>query len=142
LGQSTHSIRYWDARIVRCGIRENDDDVLNYYLLRSNVDKEMFDTTMTITTCIHQLTNARIQLKDVLKDATSNGSFYEGEVATARVEKKYPHLTEDNPVYEIEREEKIELEIKPCENRRNAQGLFRKLGCQIRGHVIPNTANK
>jgi hypothetical protein len=34
----------------------------------------------------------------VLKDAKSKGSFYEVEVATARVEKKFPHLTEDNAV--------------------------------------------
>jgi hypothetical protein len=33
LGQGTYSIRYWDARIIRCGIRNNDDTVLNYYLL-------------------------------------------------------------------------------------------------------------
>jgi hypothetical protein len=62
---------------------------------------------MTITACIHQLKNSRSQLKDLLKDAKINGSFHEVEVATARVVKKYPHLTEDNPVYVIEREEKI-----------------------------------
>jgi hypothetical protein len=97
---------------------------------------------MTITSCIHQLTNARSQLKDVLKDAKSDGSFYEVEVATARVEKQYPHLTEDNPAFDIEREEKIELETKAREKRRNTQGSFRKLGHQIQGHVKPNTANK
>jgi hypothetical protein len=87
LGQATHSIRYWEARIIRRGILDNDDAVLNYYLSRYIVDKESFDTTMTITSCIHQLTNARSRLKDALKDAKSNGSFYEVEVATARVEK-------------------------------------------------------
>jgi hypothetical protein len=56
---------------------------------------------MAITACIHQLTNSRSQLKDVLKDATINGSFYEVEVATARVEMKFRHLTEENPVYAI-----------------------------------------
>jgi hypothetical protein len=50
------------------------------------------------------------------------------------VEKKCPRLTEYNPVYAIEREEKIELDIKARENRRNTQGSFRKLGRQIRGH--------
>jgi hypothetical protein len=97
---------------------------------------------MTITACIHQLSNARSQLKDVLKDAKSNGSFYEVEAAKARVEKKYPHLTEYNPVYAIEREEKMEMEIKARENRRNTQGSSRNLGSQIRGHVKPNTAKK
>jgi hypothetical protein len=67
---------------------------------------------MTTTACIHQLNNARRQLKDVLKDAANNGSFCEVEVATARVEKKFPHLTEDNAVCAIEREETIELEVK------------------------------
>jgi hypothetical protein len=47
------------------------------------------------------------QLKGVLKDAANNGAFYEVEVTTARVEKKFPHLTEDNVVCAIEREEKI-----------------------------------
>jgi hypothetical protein len=53
LGQATHSIRYWDARMIRRGIRNNDDAILNYYLLRSNVDRERFDTMMAITACIH-----------------------------------------------------------------------------------------
>jgi hypothetical protein len=142
MGQATHSIQYWDAWIIRRGIRDNDDSVLNYCLLISNVDKERFDTMITITSCIHQLTNARSQHKDVLKDAKNNGSFYKVEVATALVEKKYPHLTEDNPVFAIEREEKIALEIKARENRRNTQGSFRKLGRQIQGRVKPNTAKK
>jgi hypothetical protein len=62
--------------------------------------------------------------------------------ATARVEKKFPHLTEDNVVCAIEREEKIELEVKARENIRNTQGLFRKLGRQILGHVKPNSNKK
>jgi hypothetical protein len=65
--------------------------------------------TMTMTSFIHQLNNARRQLKDVVKEAANNGAFYEVEVATANVEKKFPHLTEDNVVCAIEREENIEL---------------------------------
>jgi hypothetical protein len=87
-----------DAEITRRVIRNNDDAVLDYYILRSNVDTERFDTTMNAMACIYQLTNTMSQLKDVLKDAKSKGSFYEVEVATARVEKKFPHLTEDNAV--------------------------------------------
>jgi hypothetical protein len=121
LGQATHTIRYWDARISRRGIRAYDDVVVNYYLARSNVDKERLDITMTMTACIHQLNNARRQLKDVLKDAANNGALYEVEVATARVEKKFPHLTEDNVSCAIEREEKIELEVKARENRKNTR---------------------
>jgi hypothetical protein len=142
MGHTKQSIRYWGAHIIRRGIRNNDDAVLNYYLLSSNVDKERFGTPMTMTACIHQLTNSRSQLKDVLKDAKSNGSFYEVEFTTVRVEKKYPHLTEDNSVYAIQREEKIEMEIKARENRRNTQGFFPKLGRQIRGHVKPNSTKK
>jgi hypothetical protein len=63
-------------------------------------------------------------------------------VATAHVEKKFPHLTEDNVVCAIEREEKIELEVKARENRRNTQGSFKKVGRQIRGHVKPNSNTK
>jgi hypothetical protein len=109
LGKVTHTIRYWDVRIAQRGTREYDDEVINYYLSRSNIDKERFDITLSITACIHQLNNARPQLKDVLKEAANNRAFYEVEVATARVEKKFPHLSEDNIACTIEREEKIEL---------------------------------
>jgi hypothetical protein len=98
--------------------------------------------TMTITACIHQLNNARRQIKDVLKEAANNGAFYEVEVATDHVEKKFPHLTEDNVVCTIEREDKIELEVKARENKINTQGSSRKLGRQIRGHVKPNSNKK
>jgi hypothetical protein len=131
LGQTTHTIRYWDVRIARHGTREYDDEVINYYLSRSNIDKERFDITLSVTACIHQLNNARRQLKDVLKEAENNGAFYEVEVATAHVEKKFPHLTEDNIACAIEREEKIELEVKARENRWNTQGSFKKLGRHI-----------
>jgi hypothetical protein len=30
LGQATHTIRYWDARIARRGTHEYDDEVINY----------------------------------------------------------------------------------------------------------------
>jgi hypothetical protein len=51
LGKATHFIRYWETRNIRRGIRDNDDAVLNYSLLRSNVAKERFDTMMTLTAC-------------------------------------------------------------------------------------------
>jgi hypothetical protein len=117
--QATHTTRYWDARISRRVTQEYYDEVVSYYLPISNVDKERLGMTMKITACIHQLNNARRQLKDVLKEAANNGAFYEVEVSTAHVKKKFPHLTEDNVVCTIEREEKIELEFKARENRRN-----------------------
>jgi hypothetical protein len=51
-------------------------------------------------------------------------------------------LSEDNVACAIEREEKIELEVKARENRRNTQGSFRKLGKTVRGHVKPNSNKK
>jgi hypothetical protein len=142
LCQETHTIMYWDARIARRGTLEYDDEVIYYYLSRSNIDKERFAVTLSITACIHQLNNTRRQLKDVIKEAANNGAFYEVEVATARVEKKFPHFSEDNVACAIQREEKIELEVKAQENRRNTHGSFRKLGIQIRGHVKPNSNKK
>jgi hypothetical protein len=142
LGQATRTIRYWDARIARRGTQEYDDEVINYYLSRSNIDKERFDITLSFTVCIPQLNNARRQLKDVLKEAENNGAFSEVEVATARVEKKFPHLLEENIACAIEIEEKIEMEVKALENRRNTQGSFRKLGRQRRGHVKSNSNKK
>jgi hypothetical protein len=98
--------------------------------------QKRFDITLSITVCIRQLNNARRQIKDVLKEAANNGGFYEVEVATACVENNFPHLSEDNVPCAIEREEKIELEVKAREKRRNTQGSFRKLGRQIRGHKL------
>jgi hypothetical protein len=76
------------------------------------------------------------------KECKINRSFYEVEVATARVENRFPHLIEDKNACTIEREDKIELEIKARKSRRNTQGSLRKLGHQIRRHVKPNTAKK
>jgi hypothetical protein len=46
LGQATHTMRYWDERIAHRGNREYDDEVLNNYLSRSNIDKERFGITL------------------------------------------------------------------------------------------------
>jgi hypothetical protein len=103
--------------MTRRGIHENDDPLLDYYLLRSSVEKMRFEKTLTITAWMHQLKNTRIQLKDILEDAKSNGSFYEVEVATAWVENKFPRLTEDNIVCAIKREDKTQLETKARKSR-------------------------
>jgi hypothetical protein len=76
------------------------------------------------------------------KRRKKNGSFYELEVATARVEKRFPHLTEADDSCAIEREDRIQQELKSRENKRTSQKTFRKLGRQIRGHVKPNSAKK
>jgi hypothetical protein len=64
------------------------------------------------------------------------------EVATARVERRYPHLVEDNVMHAQEREERIEKEVKQRETRRATQKYFWKLRYQIRGHVKPNSTKK
>jgi hypothetical protein len=108
----------------------------------SEVDASYFDKTMMIKECASELRNAKEKIKDVLDESTSNGDLYEFEVATARVERRYPHLIEDNVKQAQEREERIEKEVKQRETRRATQKSFRKLGYQIRGHVKPNSTKK
>jgi hypothetical protein len=60
------------------------------------VDASYFDKTMTVKECELELRNAKAKFKDVLDEAASNGDLYEVEVATARVERRYPHLIEEN----------------------------------------------
>jgi hypothetical protein len=106
------------------------------------VNGTVADRTLSIRECINQANNARRKFKDVLNEAKTNGSFYELEVATARVEKRFPQLTEDDESCDIEREDRIQHELKSRENKRTSQKTFRKLGRQIRGQVKPNSANK
>jgi ribosomal protein L22 len=92
------------------------------------VNGTVADRTLSIRECIHQANNARRKFKDVLNKAKTNGSFYELEVATARVEKRFPHLTEDDESRAIEREDIIQHELKSRENKRTSQKTFWKLG--------------
>jgi hypothetical protein len=96
LSKATHAIRYWTRRISRNGIRHTDDSVLDHFLEHSDVDASHFDKTMLVKECASELRNAKAKFKEVLDKATSNGDLYEVEVATARVERRYPHLIEDN----------------------------------------------
>jgi hypothetical protein len=142
LSTATHAIIYWSTRVDQKGIHSQDDGVLDYYFSHSDLNGTVADRPLSIRDCIHQANNARRKFKDVLKDAQTNGSFYELEVAIARVEKIFPHLTEDDDSCAIEREDKIHQELKSRENKRTSQKTFRKLGRQIRGHVKPNSAKK
>jgi hypothetical protein len=142
LSKATHAIRYWTKRISKKGIRKADDLVLEYYLEHSYVDASHFDNTMSVKDCASKLRNAKARFKDVLADAISNSDLYEVEVATARVDRRYLHLTEENVMQAQEREERIEKEVKQRETRRSTQKSFRKLGYQIRGHVKPNYTKK
>jgi hypothetical protein len=134
--------RYWSTRVDQKGIHSQDDGVLDYQLSQSDVSGTLADRPLSIRDCIHQANNARRKFKDVLKDAKTNGAFYELEVATARVEKRFPHLTEEDDSCAIEREDRIQQELKSRENKRTSQKTFRKLGRQIRDHAKPNSANK
>jgi hypothetical protein len=73
---------------------------------------------MSVKDCASELRNAKAKFKDVLDEATSNGDSYEVEVATARVERRYPHLIEDNIMQAQEQEERKEKEFKQRETRR------------------------
>jgi hypothetical protein len=128
LSTSTHTIRYWSKRIDRKGIQRQDDGVLDCYLKQSDVNGTVADRNPSIRECIHQANNARRKFKDVLKEAKTNGSFYELELATARVEKRYPDLTEYDDSCASEREDKIKHELKSRENKKTSHKTFRKLG--------------
>jgi hypothetical protein len=106
------------------------------------VDSSYFSRTVTVKECASEPRNAKAKFKGVLDEATSNGDLYEVEVATARVERRYPHLFEDNVMQAQEREEQIEKEVKQRETRRATQKSFRKVGYQIWGHVKPNSTKK
>jgi hypothetical protein len=112
LSKATHAIWYWTWRTAKDGIRHVDDRVLDQFLEHSNVDASYFDRTMTVKECASELRNAKAKFKDVLDEATSNRDLYEVEVATARVERRYPHLVEENVMQAQEREERIEKEVK------------------------------
>jgi hypothetical protein len=91
------------------------------------------DRTLSIRDYIHQANNARRKFKDVLNEAKTNGSFYELEVATARVEKRFPHLTEDDDSCAIEREDRIQHELKSRENKRTCRRHFGNWGDKYEG---------
>jgi hypothetical protein len=103
------------------------------------VDASYFDKTMTVKECASEFRNVEAKFKDIIYEATSNGDLYEVKVATARVERRYPHLIEENVMQAQEREERIEKEVKQRETRCATQNSFQKLGYQIRGHVKPNS---
>jgi hypothetical protein len=97
------------------------------------------DIDLPLVTCTQEAVKARAKFKDTMKLVKENGTQYETEVATARVERKYPHLVEGNVLMTLEREAKIQKELKWRENKRVSQGSFKKLGRQIRGHINPSS---
>jgi hypothetical protein len=97
---------------------------------------------MLVKACAAELRNAKARFKNVLADAISNIFLYEVEVATARVDRRCPHLTEDNVLQAQEREDRIDNEVNQRETRRSTHKSFPKLRYQIRGHVKPNSTKK
>jgi hypothetical protein len=96
LSKSTHAIRYWTTQISKNGIRHADDSVLEHYLEHSDVDASCFDKTMFVKDCASELRDAKARFKDVLAEAISNSDLSEVEVATARVKRRCPHITEEH----------------------------------------------
>jgi hypothetical protein len=96
ISKATHSTRYWDTRLARKGVCNNQDKILNYYLAHSDVEVECFDKTLTIRECFSEMRKSRARFKDIQRDSKSNGTLYELEVAVVRVERKHPILTADN----------------------------------------------
>jgi hypothetical protein len=142
ISKTTNTIRYWDAVLARKCVRDIHDVILNYYLAHSDMEVECFDKTLTIREFISEMRNALARFKDILRDAKSNGTLYELEVASARVERKHPLLTADNEELSQVRDDIIQKEVITRENRRVAQRTFRKLGRKIRSHVNQNSAKK
>jgi formiminotetrahydrofolate cyclodeaminase len=87
-------------------------------LEHSFVDASHLDKTVSVKTCAAELCNAKARLKDVLADAISNIDLYEVEVSTARVERRYTHLTEENVLQAQECKERIDKEVKQRVTRR------------------------
>jgi hypothetical protein len=81
LGMATQAIRYCDARIKRQGRRDPSDLILNFYLMKSDVDKEAHDCVLSVQECIRQLNFSRQKLKDVVANAKEHRGQYEVEVA-------------------------------------------------------------
>jgi hypothetical protein len=87
---ATQAIRYWDVQIKRQGKHNPADLILNFYLMKSDVDKEVHDCTLPVQECIRQLNFSRQKLKDVVANAKEHRGQYEVQLAHAIVEKRSP----------------------------------------------------
>jgi hypothetical protein len=124
----TQAIRYWDIRIKRKGERNPRDLVLNYYLSRADVDREVRDKPLSIRECIKQLNFSIQKIKDVVANAKEYRGQYEAEIAEAIVEKRNPRFKDGEIFDPVEKEILVERELKTRENRRTAHRLWRKMG--------------
>jgi hypothetical protein len=138
IGRATSSIRLWDLRIKRGGIRDKNDALLDYEYDLSGVGAE-FDISLTIRECIHQINNARSKLKDVVNTAIELRTQFEVDLAMAVVEHKMPEFHSGEIFMECDKDVLVQEELKSRENRRTSKRSWQKLGRQIRGHLKPHT---
>jgi hypothetical protein len=89
IGRATHAIHYWDSRIKLLGIHDPANDLLNYYVSKSDVEIIVFDHNLPINDCIHQINNPRAKLKDVITQATQLRYEFEVDLATVVIEHKH-----------------------------------------------------
>jgi hypothetical protein len=73
-------IRHWDVRIKREGERNHLELVLNFYLIKYDVDREAHDKTPSMQECTIQLNFSRHKLKDVVANAKEHRGKYEVEM--------------------------------------------------------------
>jgi hypothetical protein len=118
--------------------RDPSDLVLNFYLMKSDVDKEAHDCAFPVQECLRQLDFSRQKLKDVVVNAKEHRCQYEVQVAHSIAEKRNPGYKEGEIFDPAEKEILLEKEVKVRENRKTSQRLWRKMGRQIRGQIKPN----
>jgi hypothetical protein len=142
LGMATQEIRYWDVRIKRQDNHNPTKHILNFYLTKSDVDKEANDCMLPVEECIYQLNFSRQKLKDVVANAKENRGKYCVQVSQEIIEKRNPRYKEGGVFDSVEKEILVEKEVKVRKNRKTAQRSWRKLGRQVRVHIKPNTLKR
>jgi hypothetical protein len=103
LGMAIQAIRYWEVRIKRQGKHNPSDLVLNFYLMKYDVDKEAHDCALPVQECIRQLISPRQKLKDVVANAKEHRVKYEVQAAQAILEKKNPRYKEGESLIQWKR---------------------------------------
>jgi hypothetical protein len=130
------------VRIKRQGRRDSSDLVLNFYLMKSDVDKEAHDFALSVQECIRQLNFSRQKLKDVVANVKEHRGQYEVQLTHAILEKRNPGYKEGEILDPVEKEILVEKEVKVRDNRKTAQRSWRNMGIQITGHIKPNTLQR
>jgi hypothetical protein len=115
-------------RIKLLGIRDPVNDLLNYYVSKSDVEISVFDHTLQINDCIHQINNARVKLKDVIIQATQLRSEFEVDLATAVIKYKHACFHTGEEYDAAGKDQFVEKELNSWENRRTTKKSWHKLG--------------